>query len=196
MTVVPASSRSSQDAASRDALEQIAHDLKSPLTTVRLCAELLRYRAEHGELAAAEIVRGLARVEAAAASMAVMVEALLDLARDASGAPPDLQPVLVDLVGLVRGVAAGRSASVESDLPVMLVDCDGVRLTRALAGLLDRLPGVRLNIRDDTTWAVLEVRAEGAAPPDPIALRRLVEAHGGALSAEPGRSALVLRLPR
>jgi hypothetical protein len=197
VTAALAPFRPGRDPASPDALERLARDLKSPLLALTLGTELLRYRAEHGELDSAVIVRGLARVEEAAATMAVLIEALLDLARAESGAPLELQPLLVDLIALVRGVAAGRSASFESDVPVMLVDCDGVRLARALADLLDRLPGVHLSIRGDATSAVLVLRAEGAAllePPN--ALRRLVEAHGGSLSAEPEHSALVLRLPR
>jgi hypothetical protein len=189
--------RSSGETPPPGALERLARDLKGPLLALTLGAELLRYRAEQGDLDTAAMVRGLARVEEAAASMAVLVEALLELARAESGAPPDLQPVLVDLVALVRGVATDRSASFKSDVPVMLVECDGARLGRALPGLLDRMPGARLSLRGDTASAVLELRAEDAALPDaPTDLRQLVEAHGGSLAPEPERSALVLRLPR
>jgi signal transduction histidine kinase len=185
------------DRAAPGAVERLAGELKSPLLALTLGAELLRYRAEQGDLDAAGMVRGLARLEEAAATMATLVEALLELARAESGAPPDLQPRLVDLVALVRGVAAGRAARFHSDVPAMLVECDGARLARALPELLERLPNARLRLRGDTTAVVLELRSHGADLPEPPAvLRRLVEAHGGALSAEPGRSAIVLRLPR
>lgn len=197
MAAAPTPSRSTGEPPVGGAVEQLARDLKSPLTALTLRAQLLRYRAERGELDSAGMARGLAGVEEAAAGMAVLVEALLDLAHLESGAPLELQSVLVDLVALVRGAAASRPATFESDVPRLLVDCDGARLTRALASLLGMVPGARLHLRRAGASAVLEIRADGAVLPDPpTAVRRLVEAHGGSLSADPTRSALVLRLPR
>ncbi|MDQ6603432.1 MAG: PAS domain-containing sensor histidine kinase [Chloroflexota bacterium] len=164
-------------------LASVAHDLKSPLTTITGTAQLLARRARHSE--AADVARMLPRLEAietAAARMAGMLDELLDIARIRLGRPLDLARGAVDLVALARRMVAlheGRGTHrfhVIAHEPELVGEWDTPRLERVLDNLLSNarkyspagsMIGVTVgrNIDTDGTWAVLTVADMGIGIP-------------------------------
>ena len=126
-----------------DFLSSAAHDLKTPLTTIRGYAELAqRQLARMGSPENASVLRGLARIQEGTDAMLDLINQLLDVTRQQMGGSLDLYRVPTDLVALVRGCVvaqrevSGRSISLETDLAELNVDLDAARITRVLGNLL------------------------------------------------------------
>ena len=114
-----------------------SHDLRTPLTSIRGYAELLRKGAFADE---AERRRALARIEHEADRMAVLVDDLLLLARLDQGRPVardpvELRPLVADAVAAASAVSPERRISLHAPHGV-LVRGDAGRLRQAVDNLL------------------------------------------------------------
>lgn len=88
-------------------LAAAAHELKTPLTTIRGLAQTLSRWLARGEPPDPALLSdGLAGINDATTSMAALVEQLLDVARLQTGRPLELRRQPVDLVALARRLAA------------------------------------------------------------------------------------------
>lgn len=122
-------------------LSSISHDLKTPLTSIKGFAQLLRRRAERTPGDAT--VEVLAGIETSAAKMERMLAELLDVARMQMGQALELDRRPVDLLPLVRQEVAARQTAashhrllVETDLEELVGVWDAARLERVLGNLL------------------------------------------------------------
>ncbi|MGE0540012.1 MAG: ATP-binding protein [Dehalococcoidia bacterium] len=173
-------------------LSGVSHDLKSPLTTIRGLAQILRRQA--GRLAEAPpgLSDGLDRIDAASVKMVSMIDELLDAARLETGQPLELHQEPMDLVALVRGVADTHQRTtdrhrivVEEGTTPLVGDWDRPRLERVLDNLLSNsikyspeggtitltLSGIRDDNDEGGGWAKLTVQDEGLGiPADELSL--------------------------
>ena len=126
-------------------LAAAAHDLKSPLSSIKIGAQMLVRRVERGGSADPQLVReGLTRIDQTATRAAAQVDELLDLARLQMGGPLELERQPVDLVDLTRGVLAEHALASDrhelrlaSDEPEVVGDWDEPRLRRVVGNLVD-----------------------------------------------------------
>ena len=88
-----------------DFLSAAAHDLKTPLTTIKGHAQLLQ---KHAELAPERerLIQGLKRIDGVATRMTALINELLDVNRVQMGKPLDLVLKPVELVALARQMVA------------------------------------------------------------------------------------------
>ena len=124
-------------------LSSAAHDLKTPLTTIRGHAELAQRRlARMSGPDIAPLLRRLVRIQDGTDTILGLINQLLDVSRQQMGGGLDLRLQPTDLVALVRGCvevqreASGRPITLETDLPELLGDLDTARITRVLGNLI------------------------------------------------------------
>jgi signal transduction histidine kinase len=174
--------RQAQDAIQlRDTvLSSVAHDLRSPLTPIKLIAETLRWQIEEGGPSDVESIRdGLVRIEGNVQRIAAQIDELLDVAHLQTGREIMLVRRPTDLVALVRESVDDQQRRsqkhhlrVESSVSELVGVWDPVRLERVVGNLLSNaikysLPGgdvvvrVRLEERAHESWAILEVQDWG-----------------------------------
>lgn len=168
----------------RDALlATVAHDLRSPLATVRGHVQLLRRRTDRGKADAERLAAFCSTVETVVGNMTGMLDELLDAARVQAGRTLALAQESVDLVALVReavqtveGTAERHRVRLESRLPSLVGAFDGPRLQRVLTNLLSNAlkyspdgEEVRITVSREThpdgDVAVLTVRDQGMGIP-------------------------------
>ncbi len=122
-------------------VNQVSHELKTPLTNIRLYAEMARSRAEDREDAAA--VRQLHVVEAETARLSRLIQNVLDFARkQRDRLTVMLKPV--DLTGVIRRVASQwrpvlekRGMTLELQVPdALMVETDPDAVEQILGNLL------------------------------------------------------------
>jgi signal transduction histidine kinase len=162
-----------------DFLSAVAHDLRTPLTSIKGRVQLLRRRAERGSTETHKLLDELERIETSASRMATLINELLDVANIQIGRPLNLARQPVDLVELARSVVAEhqqaaeeRHISVEARVPEVAGTWDRTRLERVLANLLSNAikysPAegeITIVVGRDGPWAVLEVRDQGIGIP-------------------------------
>jgi signal transduction histidine kinase len=84
-----------------------SHDLKNPLSGIKMTAELLRRRVSaEGPPVSEQLLHGLDAIDNAATRMLAQIEELLDVARLQVGRPLELQLRETDLVALTRQTVA------------------------------------------------------------------------------------------
>ena len=92
-------------------LSVAAHELKTPLTSLRGFAQLLIRQAERGEAPDAERLRqALAAIDQQSGKLGVLVDQLLDISRLQAGRLV-IEPRVTDVVGLVEGVVRAAVAT-------------------------------------------------------------------------------------
>jgi PAS domain S-box-containing protein len=129
------SERKGMEAAQRDFLAMVSHDLRSPLTVIRASAQLLQRRGEYQETTLATILEYADR-------MARLIEDLADIVRLEEGHLP-LQRESFDLVTLARECAAAaeehsahHAVRVETSDASICGAWDRVRLGQVLENLI------------------------------------------------------------
>jgi signal transduction histidine kinase len=166
-----------------DFLSAAAHDLRTPLTTIKGRVELLRRRADAAALEPERFLEDLRRIDASASRMVTLINELLDVANIQLGRPLALVSRPVDLVELARTVAAEQGASahhhviaVQTELPALVASLDATRIERALANLVSNAVkyspdggeitiGVEEALKENERRAVLWVRDQGIGIP-------------------------------
>jgi two-component system OmpR family sensor kinase len=152
-----------------------SHELRTPLTSIRGYAELFRRGADTRP---EDLEKSMARIEAEAARMGVLVDDLLLLARLDQGRPieqevVDLAAVARDAVEGARAIEPERPITVDADGPAEVIGDEG-RLRQVIDNLLDNT-----RVHTPVTTPV-EVRVRTEA--DTVILS--VHDHGPGLSAE------------
>ncbi len=164
-------------------LSAIAHDLRTPLTSIRGRAQLVQRGIASGRMDTARILDEVDRIDAATARMTGLVTDLLDVAHAELGRPVSLRLAVTDLVALVRAAADDHATVshrhaivVESEEEKLLGWWDEGRLARVLVNLLSNAVKyspeggtITLRVRrDDTTAepaAILSVSDPGIGIP-------------------------------
>ena len=198
---------------------QVSHDLKNPLSAIRMSVELARDEATEGS----DLARLLDRAERGAERMNTMIGELLEFAR--GGAAPervdvDLDKVVSDVLEDLAGAVTSGQVEVE---PLPVVSGDPVQLRTVLqnlvanavkfsgrgmpvrvsaeqqpngwwVGVSDRGPGIPEQDRERAFEPM--VRLDRTRPGSGIGLatcRRIVQAHGGRMGIDdnPGGGAVV-----
>jgi len=166
-----------------DFLGAAAHDLKTPLTSVKGLVQLLQRQLPKQENAPHSAAVTLANIDAAATKMARLIDELLDVSRLDMKQNIDLMLRDVDLVGLAQRVieeqqqgTQRRQVQLRTDLRSLVARCDPDRIDRALQNLLsnalkyspaggDIVVGVTREEHDDHRWAALSVTDRGVGIP-------------------------------
>jgi signal transduction histidine kinase len=168
-----------------DFLSAAAHDLKTPLTSIKGLAQILLRRMRRDQAISPEQLRdGLARIEQNATQMTALINELLDLSRLQMGEGLQLNRRPTDLVALVsrcvavQGEATGsQRITVQALVPELVGTCDGDRLERVVANLLSNAAKyspenapITITIRTEeasngAAWAILSVEDRGIGIP-------------------------------
>jgi two-component system, OmpR family, sensor kinase len=156
-------------------LADASHELRTPLASIRGYAELFRLGAADDP---ATLERAMARIEAEAARMGVLVEDLLSLA--ALDQAPERPRVPVDLSELAahaaedaRVTAPDRTVRLSVDEPATAVMGDPDQLGQLLANLMRNAvihtpagTTIEVGVRRESGLALIEVRDHGPGVPD------------------------------
>jgi two-component system OmpR family sensor kinase len=146
-----------------------SHELRTPLTSIRGYAELFRRGADTRP---EDLEKSMARIEAEASRMGVLVDDLLLLARLDQGRPlerepVDLRTVVTDAVESARTIDPDRPIDLTIDDDARLVG-DEARLRQVLDNLLENArvhtpegTPVHVRVARDGTDIVISVRDEG-----------------------------------
>jgi signal transduction histidine kinase len=127
------------------ALAAVSHDLKNPLTVIRAQAQVLSRRYAHRlpPEDAQRLSLGLTQIQEETRRMARWIDELSDVARLQLGQELPLERQPVDLVALVRSVAAEQQRATDShrvldstDHPAFEGRWDEARLERVLVNLI------------------------------------------------------------
>ncbi len=159
------------DAVKTALLDAVSHDLRTPLTAIRMAAARL---AEAPELDAAERSAAAAEIETLVERLDRLVSNLLDLSRIESGTiRPRLAPrVLADVVvdSLTRNGARFAGSPIAVDIPEALppVAVDDVLFEQALANVLENAvrhaPGASIRISGRVVDGAVRLSVEDAGP--------------------------------
>lgn len=165
-------------------LSAVAHDLRTPLTTIKGRAQMLQRRLDHSPGDIAQVREGLMRIDASAARMITLINELLDVANIQLGRalnldvrPTDLVSLAADAVREHQQATDRHTISFLADMPELIGQWDGSRLERVLANLLSNAikyspRGGHIAVRvarervHDAPWALLTIRDEGVGIPD------------------------------
>ena len=167
-----------------EVLGAVSHDLKNPITIIKVQAQRLAQRVRKGRAGQPEVLlESLAEIDAAAGRMNAWIDELLDVARLQVGQELALNLAPTDLVHLARQAvddhqrATRRHAlRLSSAVPELVGDYDAPRLRRVLDNLLSNAikysPAggdieVRLKAVETTSgeWAVVGVIDRGIGIP-------------------------------
>jgi two-component system OmpR family sensor kinase len=158
----------------RQFVADASHELRTPVTSIRGYAELVR---RQGSAVPDDVAQALRRVEGEAVRMSDLVDDLLLLARLDAGReladdPVDLTALVLDVVSDAHAAGPGHRWRV--DLPPVAVQVigDESRLHQVLANLLTNVrthtpsgTTAVTRLRADDGWAVLEVVDDGPGIP-------------------------------
>jgi PAS domain S-box-containing protein len=163
-----------------DFMAAVTHDLRSPLTTIRGMAQLLKRRLTRLPSVSSELIEGIERIERASARMQSLIEELLDLALLRQGRALALDPRPTDLVALAREAASAGTmpggaprVRVHAENEPVIGVWDPVRLARVIDNLVANAlkyspPTAPVDIAiapEGDEQVVLRVRDEGVGIP-------------------------------
>lgn len=172
-------SRAQRIAAWQEAAQRMAHEIKNPLTPIRLSAQRMRKKAQERAADLVEaVLEGATAIEREVQAMSTMVSEFSRFAR-----LPEVRPKPASLPALIQSVLAPyRSAAhfeleIPADFPPVRLDVE--QMGRVLKNLLENAiqamdgPGrITLGLREEEGKAVLTVRDTGPGIP-PEARSRL-----------------------
>jgi signal transduction histidine kinase len=156
------------NAPTRDREAEILHDLRSPLSVIRVYSDLIREGARRGELPHPEHLANLAREIELAERLVGGTDSYSSVSKDAPGPPPatpppqtaDLVEILGSLATAYRLAHSGRlRIEFIAERPQLPVSADPVALQRAFRNVLDNA------IKYTGEGGEVRIRA-GAAGPD------------------------------
>ena len=164
-------------------LSAVAHDLKTPLTSLKGLAQILERRVARGGSDPNQLRSGLARIEQNAGRMTSLINELLDLSRLQAGQGLELNCRPTDLVSLasqrvaeLQEASRTRRITFQNQAPELTGLWDADRLERVIANLLsnavkysheDTPIEVMLHRgeKDRAEWAILAVEDHGIGIP-------------------------------
>ena len=165
-------------------VDAAAHDLRTPLATMRAHSQRLLRRARRGEAMPPELIAsGLTAVDDATGRMVALIDEMMDAAHLRAERALDLDVDPTDLVPLARSAAeearrntARHAIRVAPGVPALVGNWDEARIRRVLGNLLgnavkysprggDVTVHVDREERDDGSWAVLTVTDQGIGIP-------------------------------
>jgi PAS domain S-box-containing protein len=167
--------------AREDALAEVSHELRNPLSSVLLGIVQLERAADRPDLA--ELVRRRAgSIRRASERMSRLVDDLLDLARFEAGrlsielSVHDAAEVVHEVVEAIAHAARERRVALESSVdPGLALACDRERVHRVLVNLVTNAIGatpegtcVELSARASPGGAIVSVRDQGPGIPPEI----------------------------
>jgi two-component system phosphate regulon sensor histidine kinase PhoR len=127
-----------------DFLSAAAHDLKTPLTTIKGLAQILGRRAARANTPETNsLLDGLRRIDVTTTRMSGLINELLDISRIQMGRSLDLIRSETDLVALIRHIVSEQQHTTEQhDVSVNVLapdikgEWDAVRLERAFTNIV------------------------------------------------------------
>jgi two-component system nitrogen regulation sensor histidine kinase NtrY len=132
--------KAQQLAAWNEAARRIAHEIKNPLTPIRLAAERLLMKHRQGDAALGQAIEeGVEIIVREVATLQGMVDEFSRYARmpRPRPAPVDLPKLVGETLHLYRNLKPGVDVEGEVDPAVATVSIDGEQVKRALINLLD-----------------------------------------------------------
>jgi signal transduction histidine kinase len=125
-------------------LSAAAHDLKTPLTSIRGLAQMIQRRLTRAELDAAAVDREASLIVESTARMASLVDELLDISRMEAGQGFELRPSVAGIVAIARRavdqrarLAPNHEVIIDAAEPEITGTWDAERLERVFVNLLD-----------------------------------------------------------
>ncbi|HEX6202789.1 MAG TPA: ATP-binding protein, partial [Thermoanaerobaculia bacterium] len=132
--------KAQQAAAWSEAARRIAHEIKNPLTPIKLSAERLLRRGRQGDPHLAEALEeGVETIVREVDTLQAMVDEFSRYARMPRPHPAhtDVARLVADTLDLYRGLKSGVEVETQVDPGVGDVSLDGTQIRRALINLLD-----------------------------------------------------------
>ena len=171
--------RAQRQAAWSEVARRIAHQIKNPLTPIRLAAERIARHAERGgETLAAVVPQGCAAIVEHVQAMQEMVDAFALYAKlpPVSLRPTHLGQLVAQLAALYDGLRPNLRFRVEDRLGERQVPADAEQLRQALANLLDNAAEaspdggevvISLTTNENEVTLTVADRGKGIAAEDP-----------------------------
>jgi PAS domain S-box-containing protein len=157
-------------------LSSAAHDLKTPLTSIRGQAQLAQRRLTRLDTPeTAPALVQLARIQEGTDAMVGLIDELVDVTRQQMGGGLELQRAPVDLVALVQGSveahrdASGRPIHLEVAVSELHADVDAARVGRVVGNLLSN--ALKYSPAESAIWVRLS-QEDGAAGPEAVLVVR------------------------
>jgi signal transduction histidine kinase len=167
-----------------DFLSSVAHDLRNPLTVIKMRAALLAAEVtKRKDLTPERLTSATTRILTAADEMGSMIESIVDLMRGETGQRPHLRRTEVDMAALARDVVADQQqGSRRHELRVhtpeapVVAPVDAVRVRRIVRNLLTNAvkyspEGSPIDVSvarrevGGAEWALVEVQDRGMGIP-------------------------------
>lgn len=195
--------------AKRDFVALIAHDLRTPLTSVQGQTQLLQRRlVKHGQTES-WLAPGLESIGRGAQRMAAMIEELLETSRLESGvvpltrAPIDLSALVAKVIAEMAPLEGRKHVALRTSAPAIVAFADAERIERVVANLLSNAfkyspadSPVQVAVRRGDGEVIVAVVDHGMGIPKdqlPLLFQRFVRIGG---NADPGGLGLGLYIVR